>query len=350
MERTAATDPAAPPPDIVLGDARGAPASSTADLDRLMDALLSPSARRRAEAARELGSHGAGWAVAALTRVLLDGSDAMVAAADEALAALGPPAVGVLVDGLADEEEELRRSAARALGRIGDRRAVEPLVARLTEERWDDIVAAVIEALGRLGGPRAVDALLAETGDGTALHRRVWAISALGGLGDPSAVPRLLDVMLVSSDQRQWAAAHQAATALAQLAGPQAVDRLAAALDFAGDRWLAYEIVKVLAAIGDPAAIPVLAAGLGLPDRPPAFADGLTRALASFGRAAVPALTGALGSDRARVRRHAVLTLRRIGDPATLPLLRRVAGSDPDEAVRSEARRTLTLLGTRVGA
>jgi HEAT repeat protein len=349
MERTAATDAPAPPPDLILGDAP-APASSTADLDRLMDALLSPSARRRAEAARELGTHGAGWAVAALTRVLLDGSDAMVAAADEALVALGPPAVGVLIDGLADEEEELRRAAARALGRIGDHRAVEPLIARLADERWDDIAAAVIEALGRIGGPRAVDALLAETGDGVPLHRQVWAIAALGGLGDPTVVPRLLDVMLVSSDQRQWAAAHQAATVLRQLAGPEAVDRLGAALDFAGDRWLAYEIVKVLAAIGDPAAIPVLAADLGLPERPPAFADGLTRALASFGPAAVPALRGALGSDRARVRRHAVVTLRRIGDPATLPLLRRVADGDPDEAVRGEARRTLTLLGTRVEA
>jgi HEAT repeat protein len=92
----------------------------------------------------------------------------------------------------------------------------------------------------------------------------------------------------------------------------------------------------------------VLAAELGLPERPPAFADGLTRALASFGTAAVPALAAALGSDRARVRRHAVVTLRRIGDPAIPPLLHPVAADDPDDAIRSEARRALKLLNSRV--
>lgn len=64
-----------------------------------------------------------------------------------------------------DEWRERRRDAARALGRIGDRRAVPALIEVVQTEQFDVVAEIAIEALGRLGDPRAADALRAVAAD-----------------------------------------------------------------------------------------------------------------------------------------------------------------------------------------
>ena len=58
----------------------------------------------------------------------------------------------------------MRSRAAGALGRLGDSRAIEPLLAALADQdgdvRWD-----VIQALGEIGDPWAVEALTTALGD-----------------------------------------------------------------------------------------------------------------------------------------------------------------------------------------
>ena len=53
----------------------------------------------------------------------------------------------------------MRSGAVEALGRIGDVRAVEPLIQRLQDED-EDVRSAAAEALGRIGDARAVDPLI----------------------------------------------------------------------------------------------------------------------------------------------------------------------------------------------
>lgn len=83
-----------------------------------------------------------------------------------------------------------RSSAADALARIGDRRAVPPLVERATGE--GDVVsrAWAIDALGRLRDPRATRPLCELLTDHSADVRSA-AAHALGQLGDLTAVEPL---------------------------------------------------------------------------------------------------------------------------------------------------------------
>lgn len=60
-----------------------------------------------------------------------------------------------------DEEtwREKRRDAARELGDLGDKRAVEPLLEIVQSERFDAILEISIQSLGKLGDSKAVPAL-----------------------------------------------------------------------------------------------------------------------------------------------------------------------------------------------
>jgi HEAT repeat protein len=69
---------------------------------------------------------------------------------------------------------------------LNEARAVDPLIARLSDARWE-VRVAVAEALGNLGDPRAVDPLLAALSDANWWVRKTTA-SVLGALGDPRAI------------------------------------------------------------------------------------------------------------------------------------------------------------------
>jgi HEAT repeat protein len=57
-------------------------------------------------------------------------------------------ALDKLIENLEDEDADVRRAAAQALGKIGDVRAVEPLITALENEYVRD---AAKEALRKLG-------------------------------------------------------------------------------------------------------------------------------------------------------------------------------------------------------
>ena len=85
-----------------------------------------------------------------------------------------------------DEDIDVRRDAAEALGEIEDERAVEPLIQNLKDK---NIRSEVIYALGKIGDERAVDPLIQALG-----NRRVRedVAEALGKIGDARAVQPLM--------------------------------------------------------------------------------------------------------------------------------------------------------------
>lgn len=92
---------------------------------------------------------------------------------------------------LASEDDVLRTAAAEALGWMGDRRAVAPLIVILESEDDHEAVREVAaEALGKLGDLTAVEPLIAGLNNGSEWLRRAAAV-ALGELGDRSAVEPL---------------------------------------------------------------------------------------------------------------------------------------------------------------
>ena len=70
-----------------------------------------------------------------------------------------PGAVEPLILLLGDEYYKIRRFAAEGLGKLGDRRAVEPLLKALETERESEVRVAEVRALGELGGPEAIEGL-----------------------------------------------------------------------------------------------------------------------------------------------------------------------------------------------
>lgn len=71
----------------------------------------------------------------------------------------GASVVDTLIAALADEVGHSRFYAVKALGKIGDRRAVVPLMRLLDSGRWDANDDLLIDALADLGDSRAVPSL-----------------------------------------------------------------------------------------------------------------------------------------------------------------------------------------------
>jgi ATP-dependent DNA helicase RecQ len=76
-----------------------------------------------------------------------------------------PSAVPELIAALQDPSGDVRRLAASALGKIGDARAVTPLLALLAQEQKPQVRQYAAKALGRIGDPRARSALQRIAGD-----------------------------------------------------------------------------------------------------------------------------------------------------------------------------------------
>lgn len=101
------------------------------------------------------------------------------------------PTFQELVQTLGDTAEPSyrRRAAARSLAKLGEPRAVEPLLAVLSDgDRY--VCRAAAQALGKLGDAHAVAALAKLLADPDTEVRRD-AANALGDIGDASAVPAL---------------------------------------------------------------------------------------------------------------------------------------------------------------
>ena len=182
------------------------------EIDACIEHLGSPSPVLKARAARRLADLGplAAPAIPALIGCLIDPETplkwifenretSVVQEAVEALVNLGESAVEPLLETLGHRDGPWRvrgrERALSALGRIGDLRAVEPLIALLqTAEERKEIRAQAATALGVLGDRRALQPLITALGAEEEEKRiRAYAARALGELGDPRALEPLIE-------------------------------------------------------------------------------------------------------------------------------------------------------------
>ncbi|MDS3861261.1 HEAT repeat domain-containing protein [Thermosynechococcaceae cyanobacterium BACA0444] len=148
-------------------------------------------------------------------------------------------AVSALIEALADQADRtelggypLRRNAARALGKLGDLRAVSPLIACLACEDFY-VREAAAQALGQLGDLVAIPPLLELLAGGVAAAQFVpgrphliqpyeAVLESLGQLQAKDAVPEIRPFLNHSMDRVKFAAAR----ALCQLTGDAAAAEL----------------------------------------------------------------------------------------------------------------------------
>jgi HEAT repeat protein len=256
----------------------------------------------------------------------------------EALKALGfigdRRAVPALIPFLKDKDN--REAAVTSLGLLRDPRAVEPILATLleTEKRYRN---AAVLALRRIGAP-AFPPLVRELGSPEVLMRQA-AASALIGSSSPTVNGPLM-VALKDSDEQVRSAAARA------LGWDGNVGAVASLVGTLSDKsWMVVDsAVAALGAIGVPAADSLLAV-LRKPGEDLTVSYQIARALAAMGRSAVPKLTGALSDPSPSVQKWSAVALGEIGDPRAVEALKKLQGS-PVPEVRWVAQEQLRRLAS----
>jgi len=157
-----------------------------------------------------------------------------------------------LLDEKGRELPDVRMSALRALGKVGDGRAIEPLAALLDDQRTQ--VAATI-ALGRIGDERAIPALLQVLGDQDEFAARI--------VNDFPGWVRFVRHPIATS--RAVCADHEmnlrgkALSSLASLRAQEVVPLIVKLLAHE-DPWIRAWAAEMAAQVGDPVAIEPLRA------------------------------------------------------------------------------------------
>jgi HEAT repeat protein len=275
-----------------------------------------------------------------------------------AVVKIGAPAVDALIAALGHENADIREPAARALGQIGDQRALKPLFAALDDGNWA-VREAACAALARFGAAAKqvlVAALRTEHDDvrwiaANALEQQGWQPdqSASGiafcitrghwknlvAIGEP-AVPALVAAIRHWDENVRrgaaWSLAHIGAPALAPLVevlqDPDPYAREAAA--------------GALGPLGQSAAVKPLAAALQ-----DEYAEVRLAAINSLLRLRTPleVIVGALKNEEPGVRIAAAGALARCRDERVVKPLA-LALQDEEASVRIAVARALGAIGS----
>ena len=231
-----------------------------------------------------------------------------------------PRSTAHLISGLRDADENVRVAAAEALGKGGDRRAVEPLIVCLSasDQGWLDYAAA--EALGEIGDERALAPLLGALARSSLREPVLEALGRignvntlaplLGGLSDPLRIVREVSVIALTAIYRKSGPADRSRIVSVVRA---ALDDLSLVLLEGLIDSGTGELLKAAVAItgwsGRPAVVPKLLSLLREED----MEDSVAQALLALGAAGTTQLLGRLNDVSVLVRRIAALVLGEVG-------------------------------------
>ena len=165
-----------------------------------------------------------------------------------------PEIVSALVELLYDEERNVRLAVAKALGNIGDPKAVPELMQRVQIEHDDQVLLLCIMALGTIGHAEAVDTLtdcLFIKGDDAF---REAAAKSLGKIGHHSALEKL---RLALDNDPSVKVQIALIEAVAQIHHPDVIPILVRALSDE-EHAVRHAAAKSLQMIGSPAALDAL--------------------------------------------------------------------------------------------
>jgi len=207
------------------------------------------------------------------------------------------PALLETIQATRAEDGDVREISLRALARIADPRAVEPLVLALKQaEVW--LAPRIADILVRHGEP-VIDPMLAFLAEPGRHPARAWAANVLGELKAPRAFPTLITALKDMDDEVRA----KAAAALGRLADRRAVTYL---LDHL---------------LTDPA---------------PFVRARIAAALGQFaGEEVIDRLVRALGDPAWWVRMRSVEALEQIGPAAEAPLIAALDDPDPEICIRA---------------
>ncbi len=140
------------------------------------------------------------------------------------LLAIGRPSVEILIEYLRDEDWVVREAAADLLGKIGDVRAVEPLMERLRVDKDTGVKELALKALGLIGDARPVELYIEAI---PIRPLRVFAMEALAKVKDVEVLKPYKDLFERLKTDRDGLVAYNAgliSNKLAALEGMHAVE------------------------------------------------------------------------------------------------------------------------------
>jgi HEAT repeat protein len=320
--------------------------SRSAVIDRYIENLESPNPRLRSQAAEDLGKLAAPEAVPELIRHLHEDVNTYVRSSiAEALGRIGDTrAIFPLMDALRDSCSFVRRAAAIALGQMQAKQAQGALLRALDDPNFY-VRRAAINAVGKLDIPDLGPMLVPLLDTPDPRIRRTVTI-AIRRLEAGAAIPKMIEVLetyLLEPNQRDLPVVKTLVVALGELDAKEAVPVLIRVMGgYVGVRSLT---AKALGKIGDPQAGPALLEALK---------DGKSRnlqlaALRSLGqlnyKKAIPAVRSFLDEPDPRLRRTAVLTLGLLQDRSATAKLLLMAREDDSPLVRPAAVEALGMVG-----
>jgi HEAT repeat protein len=274
---------------------------------------------------------------AAWIKALSDPDDALRQTAADKLVGMGTEAVPQLLAATTNPHPGVRAGVAYALGKIGEPRALTPLV-QLLQDPNQCVRSVAVPALRRLGSAEALPSLI------EALHDeyesvRLQAAAALGELHDVQAVPALVQAL----QDPVPGVRVEAVTALTQIGDTRAVEAFVERLCTRGEHpRVQLGAVLGLGELGDYRVVNLLIGVLEQPDA--VYRIAAAEALGKIGHPdAAPALIAALTDPEAKVREKAAWALGEAGDETALGPLKE-ALDDPVPAVRDAARASLERL------
>ncbi len=332
-------------------------ANDDRSIEQLIDLLRTDRGERQKETSESLALYGAS-AVVPLLRVVQQEDVGTLPAywAIDALARIGLPAVDLLLFELEVGNRPARVAAIDALGRIGDRRALEALLRTLQAD--DPLLRShAATALGKLGDAQVIEPLIAQLNDpeiiviysvrealvalrrsavasliqamedrerGTAV--RADAAAIVGTIGDEQALAPLANVVMDATEVD--VVRRSAVSGLARLGSVGALEPLMDALQRRDtERSVRLSVARDLQ---DRRAFQQLLALVRTTDDDERVRAIVIKRLCWFGgEQAIEPLITALDDPSRQVRQAALWALAECGDLRVLPMLERARESDP---------------------
>jgi HEAT repeat protein/3',5'-cyclic AMP phosphodiesterase CpdA len=307
-------------------------------IPELVKALNDEDSDVRRRAAEALGKIGSDAAIEELVKALNDEDSDVRRRAAEALGKIGSDAaIEELVKALNHENSSVRRSVANALLNIGSDAAIEALVKALNHEDFY-VRKRVTDALGNIGSDAAIPGLVKALNDENSSVRS-RAAKALSNIGSDAAIPGLVKAL----NQEDYDVRMIAANALGKIGSDAAIEELVKALN-QEDYFVRMIAVVVLGEIGSDVAINELVKALNQEDY--FVRMSAAEALGKIGSdAAIEELFKALNQEDYFVRMSAAEALGKIGSDAAIEELVKALNQE-DSSVRKRAAEALGKIGS----
>jgi HEAT repeat protein len=198
-------------------------------------------------AAEDLGRTGAAEAVSPLKDALADENSSVRRAVVQALGKIGEAALPTLIDALQQGDDDMRWTVTRILGKLGDKRAIPPLIDALRSSVVNRAAGKALEIIGWIPDD-------GEAGTFFWIAKRDWERCV--AIGAPALKP-LTETVKNGEDDARWGAAHT----LGRLGDTEAVPTLIHALADEDHR-MRLAAAEALGMLGDSRAVPALKAAL----------------------------------------------------------------------------------------